>query len=394
MKKTFLHLLIQVCCIAAATAQITLNQSDFALSTTGRDSTAIKLLKLVGATVPTQGNNQMWDYSTVGDTIPRTFTLGSATQPATTRPSIYSSANLEANTSYFLRSFVVPTRSYYLLNASGYDLLGDSLLPIAFSLRTITGQATDSISFAGKNRPLSPASRLYRFPMTANTTWSVTNVTTTDFTLNVPSYGLFNAAGQQFNTAITKDSIVGWGTLKLKNPAASGVLSFNVLLDARQTITIDSFYLNGQPAPLLLLNAFGLKQGNRDTTIRFRFLGANFKAPYLTVVTNGTGTQVVDIYRAVLPNLGLTSPTTELSANTGPLSIFPNPAHKTLNIQVEMTEQTSRLLTITDLLGKTVLSKKLDLLRGVNQLTLDIPPLASGIYVVKVGNSTQRLMID
>ena len=90
----------------------------------------------------------------------------------------------------------------------------------------------------------------------------------------------------------------------------------------------------------------------------------------------------------------LSLPTTELSENNHPLSIFPNPAYKMLTIQVEMTEQTSRLLTITDLLGKTVVSQKVDLTNGLNQLTLDLPPLASGIYVVKVGNAMQRLMIQ
>ena len=90
----------------------------------------------------------------------------------------------------------------------------------------------------------------------------------------------------------------------------------------------------------------------------------------------------------------LSLPTNELSEDNHPLSIFPNPAYKTLTIQIEMTEQTSRLLTITDLLGKTVLSKKLDLINGLNQLTVDLPLLASGLYLVKVGDATQRLMIQ
>ena len=394
MKKTFLHLLIQVCCIAAATAQITLNQSDFALSTTAKDSPVSKSLKLVGAFLPTSGNNKVWDYSAVEDTTLGTFVAGFVTQPATARPTIFSAANLESNSFYYLQNYSVPRRSYLRLNASGYDLLGDSLLPKAYSLRNLTGTATDSLIFAGQNRPLAPPTVAYRFPITNNAVWSITNQTTTKFTLNIPAYGLNNSAGQHISTTTARDTVLGWGILKLKNPAGGSALSFNVLLTYRLTVVVDSFFLDGQPAPLLLLNALGLKQGKRDTTSRFRFFGPNFKASYLAITTNSTGTQVVNLYRAILPNLGLTLPTHELSANTGPLSIFPNPAHKTLTNQVEMTEQTSRLLTITDLLGKTVLSKKVDLSNGLNQLRVELPLLASGLYLVKVGNATQRLMIE
>ena len=119
-----------------------------------------------------------------------------------------------------------------------------------------------------------------------------------------------------------------------------------------------------------------------------------FLSPRLGWMLFGDMTRGSDIllYRWDAGNLF--SPTAELSQNITPLSISPNPAHKTLNIQVEMTEQTSRLLTITDLLGKTVLSKKVDLTNGLNQLTLDLPPLASGVYMLSVGGATQRLMIQ
>ena len=56
---------------------------------------------------------------------------------------------------------------------------------------------------------------------------------------------------------------------------------------------------------------------------------------------------------------------------THPLSIFPNPAEKTLTIQFNATGQDpfqrnpfGSVLTLSDMLGKIVLSKKVDLLRG------------------------------
>ena len=79
--------------------------------------------------------------------------------------------------------------------------------------------------------------------------------------------------------------------------------------------------------------------------------------------------------------------------NTHPLSIFPNPAEKTLTIQLNAAKEVPSLLTLTDLLGKPVWSKRLDLHTGFNQLTLDLPPLASGVYLLRIGDVTQRLMI-
>ena len=356
--KIILSLIIFLCCLVTATAQITLNQSDYAISTTARDSAPFKYLKLAGATVPKQGNNQIWDYSMIEDTLPnRTFFLGNGTQPATARPTAFSPANLESNDFYYLRNYSVPIRTYYLLNSAAYDVLGDSLFSAAFSLQSVTGKVTDSISFKGSIRPVSPPLRLYRFPFTINSSWPTTNKTTTDFILYVPNFGINNTPGQQVQTLVSKDSIVGWGILKLRNPSTGGVLSFNVLLQYRQRTTIDSFFLSGQPAPQLLMGTFGLVQGDKNTTTTFRFLGPNFKAPYLTISTDSAVTRVTNIYRAFLPNLGLSSGNKELVNLDIVTQVFPNPTTEGVTLSFNKKSAADWHVLVYDEAGKMMALK-------------------------------------
>ena len=67
------------------------------------------------------------------------------------------------------------------------------------------------------------------------------------------------------------------------------------------------------------------------------------------------------------------------------LLIFPNPANTTIQIQLQNTSEMIDLITITDVLGKTIRTVK-----GVssNQLNVDVADLSQGVYFVEI--STQN----
>ena len=321
-----------------STAQITLQSTDFALSATASDSAMTKLMKKTGATLPTKGSNQNWDFSALRDSTAELYYYGYITQPATSpRPTAFSGAVLQANHVTNFQAFQIPTRSYYQLNSSGYGLMGDSLAAIRFSLQAITGGATDSLSFPANIHAYPSPTYQYRFPMTMASAWSSNQRVTTNFALKVAAFGLNNVPGQSISRGSYSDSIVGWGTLKLRHPSTGATLSFNALLGIHKFVVQDSFMLNGEAAPALLLNAFGLTQGKKDTTTRYYFYGAGFKAPLLSFYSNNAETQVVNIFRALLPNLGLTTKNNELVDLEVATSVFPNPTTEGVTFEFDKT---------------------------------------------------------
>ena len=161
--------------------------------------------------------------------------------------------------------------------------------------------------------------------MTMNTAWSSTNRIATNFLLKVGLFGLNNAPGQNIRIVTNTDSIIGWGTLKLKNPSGGAALSFNVLMNRTATFAVDSFYLGGAPAPSALLGAFGLTQGQRDTSIGYTFTGTGFKASQLYIDLNNSETRINNLFRAVLPSLGLNTKLSSLADMEVAASVFPNP---------------------------------------------------------------------
>ena len=326
MKQFLLATIVMGCFFSSTTAQITLQSSDFALSATARDSAMTKLMKKTGATMPTKGANQIWDYSTLRDSTSDLYYYGYITQPVTSpRPTAFNSAVLQANHVTNFQVFQIPTRSYYQHNSSGYGLMGDSLAPTRFSLQALTGGSTDSLSFSSNIHAYPSPLYQYRFPMTMSSAWSSNLRVLTNFSLKVAAFGLNNTPGQSISRGSYSDTIVGWGTLKLRHPSTGTTLSFNALLDILKFTVQDSFMLNGDAAPALLLNAFGLTQGKKDTTIRYYFYGTGFKAPLLSFHTNNAETEITRVFRALLPNLGLTTKNNELVDLEVATSVFPNP---------------------------------------------------------------------
>lgn len=74
-------------------------------------------------------------------------------------------------------------------------------------------------------------------------------------------------------------------------------------------------------------------------------------------------------------------------------TIYPNPTNSTVNIQFENFENSADLKIIT-LSGQTVINQKIDQLNSEKVMSLDVSNLKTGIYFVKVGNHTEKLIIE
>ncbi|MFM2267758.1 MAG: hypothetical protein RL757_1199, partial [Bacteroidota bacterium] len=335
MKKSLFSIFCFLLSSSSLMAQITINRANFAISGS-RDSAAVKRLTQAGATLPTIGNNQTWDYSAQKDSFPnvsRYYYEPVASFGAV--PPLFSDATYAFNYLTTFQFFAYPSRAYEKLDATGYAQLGYITQGGKFSLTQISGGATDSIYFsAGAQRYANPWIS-YKFPMTANSVWKSNYKDTSNFQLSIAAFGLNRTPGFRVAKYNYTDSIVGWGTLKLRNPSGGAPLNFAVLLQQSSGTQVDSFYLGGAPAPATLLAAFGLTQGQISVGAgSYQFLGVGFNAAFLSVFPSNTG-GVGSLVRAVIPSVGLTLDNKEIKDNTIVATLYPNPTTSGINLEFQ-----------------------------------------------------------
>lgn len=377
----------------SAMAQITINRTDFAVSQTQLDSAAWKQLKKDGAVLPTWGNNQIWDYSTLKDSLPiinkyyNAPALGFGTPPAA-----FADATHAFNYNSGFQVFSYPSRAYLKMDATGFYHLGYATNGSKFSITALSGGLNDSIFFnAGAYRYTSPWN-IYKFPMTANTVWKSNFKEATDFQLSIGAFGLNKTPGVRVTHIIQTDTIVGWGTLKQRNPATGAVLNFAVLLSQRKLTTVDSFYLGGAPAPAALLSAFALIQGNTTVSpAEYSFLAIGFNEPLMEFLTTATGT-IRSITRAVSPSLGLVAPTQETNDFNVATKVYPNPTTEAISFEFSKTNAANWNIMIYDMAGKIISIHPITGSEGVvnQRITLNAS-LPNGTYFYNLLDETSLI---
>lgn len=357
-----------------STAQISIDSTNFALSTTAKDSAMSKRLTISGVVTPTFGANQTWDYTNLRDSTPDLYYLGYVTDPATAnRPQAFAVTNLQQDYHTRLGNFVIPTRLYSLLNENGYFDFGLSTPDLRFSLQSVSGSSADSLILPASNNVFSAVAPRYRFPINYRGVWQSNITHTSNFFLTVTNFGLNSAPCQRVQRVIQRDTVVGWGTLRLRNPATGAPINFNVLLATTQRITIDSFFVNGSSAPTLLMGAFGLRQGQRDTTASLYFCGLGFKAPFLTFVQNGAQTRITEAFRAILPNLNLTTSAQDITDSPIKTKVFPNPTTtEGVTVEFEKSSEKDWNIMIYDLSGRIVKLQTVSAVKGLTAFRLPL----------------------
>lgn len=66
------------------------------------------------------------------------------------------------------------------------------------------------------------------------------------------------------------------------------------------------------------------------------------------------------------------------------------PVKNTLNIAVESAKTSTMTITISDVLGRNIVSSTQSVNNGSNTLTLDTQNLSSGVYTLTVNNEKQQ----
>ena len=261
----------------------------------------------------------------------------------------------------------------------------------AYGLGAMTGNNKDSLIIPLQGWQWGSPRKIIQFPFTDNSSWQSVSYRKTNFNLTVTAAALNKAPGFQSYYLVRLDTIVGYGKMRLHTPNGPSKY-YDVLVDQSSQFAIDSFFLFGQPAPAVLLNAFGIAQG-QVTGVDNRYIfyrkgsyvplaGVNYAADTFTTPT---------IFFYNTDDLLLSDENVNQQAFTTVL--FPNPLKGTqLKMMVKGLDVSQNTYTITDFLGRIVQSGKVQ--ANGELLSFDLSAnLTSGQYIVSILDGLNQAII-
>lgn len=258
-----------------AAAQITLNQSSYS-NWSAKNDIAFRVDTTQPFPALAPATNASWNFSAVvyNRSDDRLYRRGPFSRPAFPNATHYGALEFPINAS--IRYSV---REASALTANGFVAYGQWAARQGFSLTAVSGGPNDSLIFPEQEIPYSSVFTTIKFPATMGTTWSSDINYATDFSLTIAAFGLANASCKRKTHLVRNDEVVGWGSMTIRDSLGNPSGPTNVLMvKATSTIT-DSFFVSGQPAPTMLLTAFGLTQGQVSLRNEYFYYRAGERMP-------------------------------------------------------------------------------------------------------------------
>jgi hypothetical protein len=322
-------------------AQITLHSGNVAQSPTYNANLRFQP-GATSAAVPEHGANRSYDYSGLKANFSRLETYRPATRSGFTSYSRYLSS------STFIGDIPLPSEYYYHLTGDGLFETGAYQSAQTLGIANFGGPS-DSIVFPGANVVFTAPAAILKFPCTYGQSWTANHVYNTPFKLTVASFTLSNAPALWVQWVYKTDSVVGWGQLTL--PSTSGPSNpVDVLLIKTSRYTVDSYYINGSPAPAALLSGLNVRQNDSNYSNTYTFHAAGAELPLFSIYLTKKWEVVGGAY--------YTNGIYPLAAdNPGTLSgqVYPNPVQAGQLLRFDLNGLSAQLrISILDMQGRQV----------------------------------------
>jgi hypothetical protein len=317
--------------------------------------------------IPSQGDNQTWNYSTIAhnSTFSEEFI-------EVTNPNFEGSLNCIDQATVDFEGLALTGIFYYAVNSEGYfqtgitanefkENIGDAIPPPY-------GSENDSILFEETDILFGNPWQLAAFPSGYEDEWADTINWKADFHLKLAFLGPDPVPGYYKQTAGIMSEVVGQGTISLPND--DGTANYQALLIKTEEFRIDSFYLNDEPADASLLSLIGISQGEDTRYYSYDFFIPQMKSYSLRLFTNADYSSI--IYSRFNPDfeeiyLGIEEHESEFN-------IYPNPVNEKLYFN---TENNNSNIEIFDINGKI-------LFQGPpTNNSIDVSQFDSGMYFLR-----------
>jgi hypothetical protein len=363
--------------LSAQTA-ITLTQSSYNTTNIGVDSV---MVTPVATTFPnlTPATNATWDMSTISGTdtiatinrVPTTLlnaqfadSVYQAFGPVTYKINVEDAITANGIVSY---GMFIPKQVFNNVEGAGATVVIDSQL--------ITLSSPDTI---------------IKFPATIGSTWTSTYHYLFDFTVTaVPLYS--NAPGWVYASIVEKESVTGWGQMRVKdiNGNPSGYIA--VLQVQSNIATTDTFSINDTDPNPALFAVFGVSQGETIYSYTQNYYRTMELTPLASV---GYGTDATYTHPSSAQTAVQRLPAGEGVANVSNainVNVYPNPVtNHTISVDLPSAQTGNWTYDLININGQTVATAPLT---GTHSQITVAPTLAAGIYYLRVNKDNNAVCI-
>ncbi|MES2702842.1 MAG: T9SS type A sorting domain-containing protein [Bacteroidota bacterium] len=371
MKKTVLFVSGILLLTAQSNAQITLTSSSYASSLYGTDSLKVTTAASAFPSLAA-GTNMTWNMNVVTDSVANLFIHR---VPA-------AGFQFADSTMFGFSTFAYQGNVLTNLNASAITQSGIKVPRIAYPTPTAT-MPTDSVVINAQTITYSTPRTVIAFPATMGSTWASTY--SSDFTYALSFFPLYTAAPGIVRTYATeKDTVTGWGKMRVKNAAGVASDYSNVLQVRSTTMHTDSFFLSGAPMNPSLLSSLGLTQGRKDTVYEQNYYRSGEVTPMATVAFKDAGYTQPRTARTHVQRVGVSS---VAGIGNAVITVYPNPATTAFYADVPAGTWNYQLI---DAAGKTVTAAQ----QTGSSIRCAVPAgIASGVYFLKLTNDNNEVVI-
>ena len=352
-------------------SQIIINRSDFPIhaSYVSED----KLSHQDDMQPPTIGDNQTWNLTNLE--IQEEYSIEYFDAKG---DEFYTDAVYYTPTTYSLDKIHIQSLDFFKIDDAGYTKEGGRLKDTIYTITKSTGGENDILKIVGGNTPFDGRLDFIQFPLELGKTWTQEYSIPTNYELTVQAFGLDKTPGEFVQHHNQTRTVVGSGQLTLPKKGG-GEITIDALLIHIINISKDSMFLGGQPAPAILVNAFGLEQG------------VEIDQEYYTFYAPGYGDAVAsyDMTEGNVTYQSLSGPTSSVeSANIEKLSVYPNPIKSGASLNISNSVKNISNLVLVDLSGKVVLENNI----SGNQ-SLNIPnTITAGAYLLNSYDTNGKII--
>lgn len=369
--RSFTAIIILCCTVVTGYGQITLNASDYPGTLVGTDSLRqVSYTSPLPSLAPALGG--IWDISSLADS---SVGLLSYRVPVPTYQ-YGDSSNRKIGT------YIYAGKDVQSITSLGLFEYGTIVNDTKYSLTTITLGTTDSIFIPTQtNLHTTPLVKI-AFPSTAGSAWNSVLSSDLLFELSLSAYSLTHQQFTQRRFTVRKDTVVGWGKVRVKNSTGGPSPYVSVLQVQTATYTTDSFYMGSAVAPGAILTLLGLTQAKKDTTYYQYYYRSGEVTPLVSAQYKDAGfstpTKVVYHHQRLEPI------ETETLNSSVRFAVYPNPACNELHFV--MPGSGPYQYTIADMSGRVVMTGWFD--GGGGNATVSLPGnVLSGLYHVMVSEN-------
>jgi len=262
-----------------------------------------------------------------------------------------------------------------------------------YDISSLTGASGDSLNFPAQKVKLITPKTMMNFPCTMGTSWASSGRRVTNFFLTYTAASMTNVPGQHAYYLNRKDSVVGWGKLRVYTSSGASIY-YDVLMDKVIQYATDSFYLGGMPAPAALLTTFGVTQGQRsDSMYRYNFyrrgtynylMTIGYGADYSMTTVNDAVVAVDDI---------IASGISDFHKPAYASILYPNPSNGSqINISLIGKSFPASNYVVTDVTGRAVQQGKIDAQSALAPIQFK-QTLGTGTYFINVYSANNEKLV-